>query len=874
MSDFFKQNKKDKNIKRKLDDCKQVLNPLLLSNSDDPEISFILDSYVSKDKLRDFIQSLNIQNLTYQFLYFSKISLKDDDLQTQIGDIVYNNRIDFKNYIKPFSKVVTLGRSLYCFCTGNSDLNVESFYDFIFNKTYFYSSEYQSYIFPIDSFYYFYKKDSFKKFFAYRQVNECFHFKNECLRIPELIKIKVDNPEDFFNQNLDSKEVAWDIETSGLNFTVDKIHCITFSFDGKTGYFIKWNEIKNKKLLNEFFKNKFLTTANGKFDCKFLRYNGIENVKVDFDTLNAGHCLNEMRSNSLKTHGHLYTYYGGYEKELDDYKNKYKSLDDYSKIPDSILMNYATMDSIINFQVYKQMKKQLDDISNNEKFYNKNSAWKLNNYYYNVIIPSINTFIDIELQGMCVNWEQLEVISEDFKKRIDDLECQVSKDLNIDKKLVSSNEELGIALENLKLPDFGRTKKGNYNVNEDTLIKWKKQGFDIAEKIEKLHELYTLFNTFIGDKKEKNGYWYYKTLDNNLHPNFGVMMCDSLRNNCKAPNLQNQNKSGKHARKMRSIYKTPSKDFYIMEADASGFQLRIAAALSQDNSMNIIFNKLKGDMHSKTAVAVLKRDISLEEFMKRKKEDELKKIRFKAKGVNFSFLFGSAAFSFASLLEKEWSIDEVNDYIRQNNLYSKVDNLYEKKDNFREFKEDIDLTFCKYWACSIDIRKKFFDEYEGLENWHKATHELVKSQGYVISSFGVIRRLPELLYIGQDDRQSHIKNLLNISLNSPVQNYEVTLINSTLNYARIKFKELNLKSMIIGNVHDSMVLYVYKPELETVKKILKEEFEKFRIENNGIPMELEFEISDYYAEFGSDFYYKNEEDKIIDYRYWGFGKEI
>jgi hypothetical protein len=49
-------------------------------------------------------------------------------------------------------------------------------------------------------------------------------------------------------------------------------------------------------------------------------------INIIDDTLQLGHVLNEMRSNSLKTHSWLYTNYGGYEKELDDYKKKYRGM--------------------------------------------------------------------------------------------------------------------------------------------------------------------------------------------------------------------------------------------------------------------------------------------------------------------------------------------------------------------------------------------------------------------------------------------------------------------------------------------------------------------------------------------------------------------
>ncbi|MBN2838662.1 MAG: hypothetical protein JXM74_07880 [Fusobacteriaceae bacterium] len=217
-------------------------------------------------------------------------------------------------------------------------------------------------------------------------------------------------------------------------------------------------------------------------------------------------------------------------------------------------------------------------------------------------------------------------------------------------------------------------------------------------------------------------------------------------------------------------------------------------------------------------------------------------------------MFGSSGISFAeSSLVPNWSEDDVQKYLVENKIVDKPKQLYS---NEISKSRNLDLKFCKYWAVANDIRKKFFEQYSGLKNWIDESIAFAEKNGYVVSPFGCIRRLPQLLNKGQGSRET--KNLQNISLNSPVQNYEASLINSTLVYLNKKIKELNLKSRIAGSVHDSMIVYVHKSEIQTVIKIMKEKFEENIPENNGIPMELEFDSADYYG--------RNE--------VWGFGKSI
>jgi DNA polymerase I-like protein with 3'-5' exonuclease and polymerase domains len=299
-----------------------------------------------------------------------------------------------------------------------------------------------------------------------------------------------------------------------------------------------------------------------------------------------------------------------------------------------------------------------------------------------------------------------------------------------------------------------------------------------------------------------------------------------------------------------------------------------------------VFTELGGDMHSMTSNTVLMRNYSLEECLKRKKEPEFYDARFKSKQINFQLLFGATAFNFAqTIIEKEWSFVEVLEYVKENDLLNKVNALKKhivgsdrpnwKKADDEEivgpdwgslFEGKDKEKFPYIWAVASDIRKKFFEKYSGLFSWIESvvgskkdgTKGLAQLNGYVRSPFGAIRRLPQLKYEGKDDKNGVIKNLKNIALNSPVQNYENVLMLLMAIRLNNHIKENGLKSRLCGDVHDAIISYTHKDEIEELFRIAKEEFEKDRPENMGIPLEMECEISDYYG--------KGE--------VWGFGKEI
>jgi hypothetical protein len=177
----------------------------------------------------------------------------------------------------------------------------------------------------------------------------------------------------------------------------------------------------------------------------------------------------------------------------------------------------------------------------------------------------------------------------------------------------------------------GLSKGGYYLTNEASMTYWKKKGHKEVDLINEYTSIKSLYKTYIGSKEDNSGYFQYRKSDNKLHGSFAVMLADSWRGKSYDPNLQNIPSHGDLAAIVRANFSVSSPDYYISENDASGLQLRIGATMSQDQKMIEIFTKLSGDMHSVTAQGVLRQDLTLEEFLARKKEPEIKETRFTAK---------------------------------------------------------------------------------------------------------------------------------------------------------------------------------------------------------------------------------------------------
>ena len=887
MSEFFNvPTTRNMNLK----DAHRQVDPVLYTTGGRVALFFILDEPFQTNQQKIALIKLIKNRVTENFTILTAVpfKVKKGENEKSVEKFYLRESIDLSRYIPKYSRIVSFGKSIIT-VTGSSNLNVEGFYDYVFNDTHFYSPQLQSEIFPVDSLWKTlrhnaYLMDCFETHFLKKQISSATQFHTKPKRIPRITIEEVDLPNKLLKEHIGTEElVAWDLETKGTDEWAEdgRILCMSLSFDGKTGYVLPWNKI-DVNILNEFFKGKKGILHNGKFDARWvIRYGvDINNVHIHADTWNGSHLLNEMQNSKLKTDAYLYTLFGGYDNELSEYQRKFPQCEkDYSRIPKDLLYKYAGMDAIVTFQIYEAQQKLLQE--RYEKLYG---------YYYNYTMPLVREFLHVEVEGMPCDVVELEKLGKEVDTELEILKGKVFRELGLplDSFNIDSGAELGIVLEMIGLPDKGRAKNkpskkaiikinsamnavngvkkkdvdprnGIFLTGDNQLIFWERDGYDIAKLIGDYRETSTVRKTFTGNKKDNTGYWAHIKPDGRFHPNFGVMLTQSHRNWCRNINGQNVPKHGRWAKPLRKIF-NPGNDFVIDEKDGAGFQLRIGAAVSGDERMREIFTKLSGDMHSMTGNTIFCPDVSVKDFISKKGEMPYKYYRQKAKSLNFGMLFGSSAFSVAKeTLEKEWTLKEVKEYCREHNLVPKVSDLYSraKSNDGSDFGAGVTYEFCYYWAAATDIRKKFFETYPGLEKYIKSQVAFAEEYGYVQSAFGAIRRLPQLLYKGKDDRQTHIKNLQNIAVNSPVQNFEIVLIGKTMVRLGEHTRTNGLKSFNIGQVHDSIVSQTHRNEAQLIKNIAEEAFSEDIPENNGIPMLLDTTIADYTKDqvwaFGDDY---------------------
>ncbi len=259
----------------------------------------------------------------------------------------------------------------------------------------------------------------------------------------------------------------------------------------------------------------------------------------------------------------------------------------------------------------------------------------------------------------------------------------------------------------------------------------------------------------------------------------------------------------------------------------------------------------------------VKRIITESEFLRMKKLEPFFSLRQDSKAISFGFLFGSSYKKFSSTsLEPKWDITRVDAYIKENKLEANIPIMTDKH-------PDIEPILWKYYVVAQDIRTTFFNTYKGLMERIKRNEVLGKTQGYIRSYHGCIRRVP-LLSLSttgdgrwrKGDSMKEMAGLVNICANTDIQSLEICI----LALAMTQWNKLyNDKAMMIGTVHDSVDFVMNRDGATTTIELIREVFEHEEDWQLGVKFLIEFVIADMDNE-EVDHYYKHgySYEKFID----------
>ena len=305
----------------------------------------------------------------------------------------------------------------------------------------------------------------------------------------------------------------------------------------------------------------------------------------------------------------------------------------------------------------------------------------------------------------------------------------------------------------------------------------------IIEKILEYRQLTKLNSTYVEGLIP-----YINKYTNRIHSSFHQTVTATGRISSTEPNLQNIPTRIELGKKLRKVFKPEVGNIFI-DADYSQIELRILAHISKDENMIVAFNNDE-DIHKQAASKVF--NIPLEEVSKEE--------RSKAKAVNFGIVYGISDFGLAEQLGV--SRKEAKQYIEQ-----------------------------------------YLEKYSGIKEFMNSIVEKTKELGYVETLFNRRRYVPEITSSNYMVRQFGNR----VAMNTPIQGTAADIMKIAMIKVYNKLKENKLKSKLVLQVHDELLIETNMEEKDIVKKILKESMENVIKLNVPLVSELEEGINWYEA---------------------------
>jgi DNA polymerase I-like protein with 3'-5' exonuclease and polymerase domains len=247
---------------------------------------------------------------------------------------------------------------------------------------------------------------------------------------------------------------------------------------------------------------------------------------------------------------------------------------------------------------------------------------------------------------------------------------------------------------------------------------------------------------------------------------------------------------------------------------------------------------------------ITKRSCTLEDFLKLKSYKPFKKYRTDSKPINFGTIFACTGATLGKQLRAAgFSEKDCDDTIVTFGLENVLNNaLINKKPGLT----DVDI---KYTIVGSKFRELFFKSYPCLEERVKREQDFALRHGYVRTWTGPVRHLAELKYmklnsqknlIGMDKKlfSKMFAHLKNNAANSTIQTAEVYQAMPDITAIQRNLQDWNCKSWIWNYIHDSMELYVYKPEKELVFALLHEYAKVNRQPYYNLPQNIDVNVAD------------------------------
>lgn len=392
-------------------------------------------------------------------------------------------------------------------------------------------------------------------------------------------------------------------------------------------------------------------------------------------------------------------------------------------------------------------------------------------------LPLVDVLFSMEQNGVRIDSAELAEFSKKLGTHKTELENQIYA-LAGEKFNISSPKQLSEILFT-RLQIVGDDKKKKTNTKQLSTAE------DVLQKLASVHPIVPLILEYRKITKLKSTYVdalpaLVNPKTGRLHTSYNQAVTATGRLSSNNPNLQNIPIRTDLGKEIRKCFIPANEDFVLLAADYSQIELRIIASLSEDEHLCDAF-RAGEDIHLATAAKIYGMD----------KSEISKEQRANVKSVNFGIIYGISSFGLAQQLGV--SRKEASDLIEQ-----------------------------------------YFESYPRVKQYIESCKQNAKEKGYAQSMCGRRRYLKDINSLNGNLRAFAERNAVNM----PVQASSADMIKLAMIGIYRRMLSEGLQSKMIMQVHDELVFDVYKPELEQMKVIVKEEMENALKLNVPIVVEM------------------------------------
>lgn len=416
----------------------------------------------------------------------------------------------------------------------------------------------------------------------------------------------------------------------------------------------------------------------------------------------------------------------------------------FDKVSIEKALTYAAEDADVTLRLYKILKPRL-------------AREKMVSVYETIERPLITVIAEMELTGIKVDPQFLKTMSNDFGKKLLELEADIHK-LAGHAFNVSSPQQVGAVLfDEMGLQGGKKTKGGAASTSVDVLEKLADEGHEIVKKILEYRQLSKLKSTYTDALQEE-----INPKTGRVHTSFAMAHTNTGRLASTDPNLQNIPIKTEEGRKIREAF-VPEAGNVLLSVDYSQVELRLAAALAGVEALKDAF-KNKKDIHAITASQVF--GIPLDQITP--------DVRRNAKAVNFGIIYGISGWGLARQLGV--SNSEASEYIR-----------------------------------------KYLARFSELQSFMDAKKDEAREHGFIKTFHGrkcMINGMKDKnpAIRGSAERQA---------INAPLQGTAADIMKIAMARMPKAVKDAGLKAKMLLQVHDELVFEVPQEELEKTSEVVR-----------------------------------------------------